>query len=160
MNEYCTPTRSGQRIGKREPEIKQETEWDTRYRVFTPVGIPRSPQNSTQTRYGDSRFPVEALTQLSLSSPISQYPSQYSSQVSRPLTHCYFRDCSDEQNRVFSLVAKRENVFFTGSAGVGKSFVIRKIREILKFAGMIEFQDFFVTASTGSYILYVTVLME
>jgi hypothetical protein len=59
-------------------------------------------------------------------------------------------NCSKEQNLVLSLVAQGENVFFTGSAGVGKSFVLRKIRDFFKSSGRKEFQDFFVTASTGT----------
>ena len=59
-------------------------------------------------------------------------------------------DCSEEQNLILSLVAQGENVFFTGPAGVGNSFVLRKVRDVLKLSGQEEFQDFFITASTGN----------
>jgi PIF1-like helicase len=58
-------------------------------------------------------------------------------------------DCSPQQQRILDLVAADKNVFFTGSAGVGKSFVLNKICEKLKSQGLKQFTDFFMTASTG-----------
>lgn len=58
-------------------------------------------------------------------------------------------DCSPEQRQVLDLVSQGKNVFFTGSAGVGKSFVLEKICQLFKSKGRRQFEDFFVTASTG-----------
>ena len=58
-------------------------------------------------------------------------------------------DCSPQQKRILDFVAEGKNVFFTGSAGVGKSFVLNKICEKLKSQGLKQFTDFFMTASTG-----------
>jgi len=59
-------------------------------------------------------------------------------------------DCSPEQKRILSLVSQGENVFFSGPAGVGKSFVVHKLRQLLVSSGLKEFHDFFITASTGT----------
>jgi sigma54-dependent transcription regulator len=58
--------------------------------------------------------------------------------------------CSPEQRRILDLVSDGKNVFFTGPAGVGKSFVMKQIIELFKSQGKKEMSDFFVTASTGS----------
>lgn len=59
-------------------------------------------------------------------------------------------DCSDEQKHILNLVSQGKNVFFTGSAGVGKSFVLTKISQLFKSKGLKQFVDFFITASTGT----------
>ena len=91
-----------------------------------------------------------------------QYGNSYrekslSPEPARPLPGSYppsqfFADanCSDEQLRILELVSQGKNVFFTGSAGVGKSFVLNKISELFKARGLKQFEDFFVTASTGA----------
>lgn len=58
-------------------------------------------------------------------------------------------DCSEEQRKILALVSQGANIFVTGSAGVGKSFVIRKICQLFESKGLQRFSDFFVTASTG-----------
>jgi hypothetical protein len=58
-------------------------------------------------------------------------------------------DCSPEQKLILDLVKEGKNVFFTGSAGVGKSFVLKQMCEMFKHKGLKKFQDFFITASTG-----------
>jgi hypothetical protein len=58
-------------------------------------------------------------------------------------------DCSLEQRRILELVSRGKSVFFTGPAGVGKSFVLRKICQLFESQGKLKFRDFFVTASTG-----------
>jgi len=58
-------------------------------------------------------------------------------------------DCSEEQKHILNLVSEGKNVFSTGSAGVGKSFVLTKISQLLKSKGQKQFHDFFITASTG-----------
>ena len=58
-------------------------------------------------------------------------------------------DCSQEQKYILELVSAGKNVFFTGSAGVGKSFVLNKITELFKSQGLSQFSHFFITASTG-----------
>jgi hypothetical protein len=62
-------------------------------------------------------------------------------------------DCSDEQQHILNLVSEGKNVFFTGSAGVGKSFVLNKISQLFKSKGLKQFSDFFITASTGIPIM-------
>lgn len=59
-------------------------------------------------------------------------------------------DCSPEQQRVLELVGQGKNVFFTGSAGVGKSFVLEKISKLFESQGRKQFENFFITASTGT----------
>jgi hypothetical protein len=58
-------------------------------------------------------------------------------------------DCSSEQKMILDLVLQGQNVFITGSAGVGKSFVVQKICQLFESRGLQRFSDFFVTASTG-----------
>ena len=58
-------------------------------------------------------------------------------------------DCSPEQRRVLESVSQGKNVFYTGSAGVGKSFVLHKMCQMLERQKLKKFEDFFVTASTG-----------
>lgn len=74
-----------------------------------------------------------------------------STRASKPISSVPFinADCSPQQKRILDLVAEGKNVFFTGSAGVGKSFVLNKICEKLKTQGLKQFTDFFMTASTG-----------
>ena len=74
-----------------------------------------------------------------------------STQVDKPISSVPFTnaDCSPQQKRILDFVAEGRNVFFTGSAGVGKSFVLNKVCEKLKFQGLKQFTDFFMTASTG-----------
>jgi predicted ATP-dependent serine protease len=118
-------------------------------RNIAPFISPVGTTNSVQNRYEDFQAPLETFSQLSL----SPEPFHPTSRAPRIRNQSY-SDCSKEQNQVLSLVAQGQNVFFTGSAGVGKSFVILKIKELLKSSGMVEFQDFFVTASTGSHFRY------
>ena len=77
--------------------------------------------------------------------------SHFTSVVDKPISSVPFTtaDCSPQQKRILDLVSEGKNVFFTGSAGVGKSFVLNKICEQLKSQGMKQFSDFFMTASTG-----------
>jgi Cdc6-like AAA superfamily ATPase len=65
-------------------------------------------------------------------------------------------DCSPEQKEILALVKQGQNVFITGSAGVGKSFVVQKICQLFESRGLQRFSDFFVTASTGlgKFILF------
>lgn len=53
---------------------------------------------------------------------------------------------SESQQRALTHVLKGENVFITGGAGTGKSFLIEKIRETLYQSG----QAYYLTATTGS----------
>eukprot|EP00471_Norrisiella_sphaerica_P003231 CAMPEP_0184492054 /NCGR_PEP_ID=MMETSP0113_2-20130426/22171_1 /TAXON_ID=91329 /ORGANISM="Norrisiella sphaerica, Strain BC52" /LENGTH=726 /DNA_ID=CAMNT_0026876685 /DNA_START=76 /DNA_END=2256 /DNA_ORIENTATION=+ len=55
----------------------------------------------------------------------------------------YARDLTIEQRNVFDAVLDGHNVFFTGPAGTGKSFLLQKIISALSPSGT------FVTASTG-----------
>ena len=65
-------------------------------------------------------------------------------------------DCSPEQRRVLELVGQGKNVFFTGSAGVGKSFVLEKISKLFESQGRKQFENFFITASTGTPLPFPT----
>lgn len=59
--------------------------------------------------------------------------------------------CSEEQRKVLQQVDEGKNVFFTGSAGVGKSFLLHEIRRLLEARG----KRFQVTATTGIAALQV-----
>jgi hypothetical protein len=59
---------------------------------------------------------------------------------------------SPEQKHILDLVSQGKNVFFTGSAGVGKSFVLQKICDQFNSKGLRQFEDFFITASTGLHL--------
>eukprot|EP01119_Soliformovum_irregulare_P020259 TRINITY_DN6533_c1_g4_i2.p1 TRINITY_DN6533_c1_g4~~TRINITY_DN6533_c1_g4_i2.p1 ORF type:complete len:516 (+),score=184.07 TRINITY_DN6533_c1_g4_i2:162-1709(+) len=54
-------------------------------------------------------------------------------------------ELSDEQKLVMDLVSQGENIFYTGAAGTGKSFLLEQIIQRLKDEG----KTVFVTASTG-----------
>ena len=102
------------------------------------------------------------LTETSPKHGSHQYTYSYrenslSPEPTRPLPGSYPRtqlfadaNCSDEQLRILELVSQGKNVFFTGSAGVGKSFVLNKISELFNARGLKQFEDFFITASTGA----------
>ncbi|KAH9813340.1 PIF1-like helicase-domain-containing protein [Melampsora americana] len=60
------------------------------------------------------------------------------------LAHSY-RDLSDDQRKVFKSVQAGESLFFTGSAGTGKSFLLKTIIDYLKSID----KKVAVTASTG-----------
>ncbi|KAM0789196.1 hypothetical protein ACM66B_000041 [Microbotryomycetes sp. NB124-2] len=53
--------------------------------------------------------------------------------------------CSDEQKEVLEAVKAGKNVFFTGPAGVGKSFLLEEVKRLLQFMD----RDFWITAPTG-----------
>ncbi|GAA5907901.1 hypothetical protein JCM6882_001521 [Rhodosporidiobolus microsporus] len=60
--------------------------------------------------------------------------------------------CSDEQKKVLEQVKEGGNVFFTGSAGVGKSFLLQEITRLLEHLK----RPFQVTATTGIAALQVS----
>ncbi|KAF8600729.1 hypothetical protein BDV93DRAFT_259008 [Ceratobasidium sp. AG-I] len=74
-----------------------------------------------------------------------------SSYVDTPITHdpaqhdCARVTLSSEQRRVLDMVLDGQSVFFTGSAGTGKSVLLREIIEALHVRG----ENVAVTASTG-----------
>ena len=59
--------------------------------------------------------------------------------------------CTEEQRKVLEQVKAGKNVFFTGSAGVGKSFLLKEIRKMLED----EQRPYWVTASSGIAALQV-----
>ena len=77
-------------------------------------------------------------------SRLKQPPNSYPHSSNTPSSNC-----SAEQKEILSALSTGQNVFFTGSAGTGKTFVVQKIRQLLKSQGFNEHSDFFVTASTG-----------
>jgi hypothetical protein len=107
------------------------------------IDLTYSPPQETSRPYG------HAFSARSPSPPSSgTLPGPY------PRTQLFAdAQCSDEQQRILDLVSQGRNVFFTGSAGVGKSFVLNKISELFKSQGLEQFEDFFVTASTGTLSL-------
>ena len=64
----------------------------------------------------------------------------------RPATHAP-SDLNDEQQHAVELAEKRDNVFVTGGAGTGKSFVLKRIEAMLK--GKLGASAVCVVASTG-----------
>lgn len=109
---------------------------------------------STATHPGSSSELPSTPMAISLSSCLEKLESlslgKTTNHQSYQQPDALYDDCSPEQKRVLSLVLQGENVFFSGSAGVGKSFVVHKLRQLLVSSGLIEFQDFFITASTGT----------
>jgi hypothetical protein len=101
---------------------------------------------SSSPPYSFSDPPMEPLL-----SP-GRYTHKNNTSANRPpaSTKYTLDDCSPEQKHVLDLVSQGKNVFFTGSAGVGKSFVLQKITQLLKSRKLRQFSDFFITASTGS----------
>ena len=118
---------------------------------------PSSPMSSTPTEFLSSPDQSDDDDEFNHPPPRNQ---EYSSMhrrdnkknqkpiASKPFT---LADCSPEQQRILDLVNEGKNIFFTGSAGVGKSFVLQKICQLFKSQGMKQFDDFFITASTGIY---------
>ncbi|XP_068605027.1 ATP-dependent DNA helicase PIF1 [Brachionichthys hirsutus] len=70
-------------------------------------------------------------------SPVKANPSK------KPILSLSSRKLSKEQEAVLSAVLSGKNVFFTGSAGTGKSFLLRRIM------GSLPPKSSFATASTG-----------
>lgn len=85
-------------------------------------------------------------------------PSQRSLRRSHFLPLFTDADCSEEQREILALVSQGANIFVTGSAGVGKSFVIQKICQLFESKGLQSFSDFFVTASTGTLFKIVLII--
>ena len=120
---------------------------------------PTSTSTTTTSSYSNSKSTQSTYIRPVISSVVDLFsstqplPSIFSS-ISKPTTSSVkTAHCSPEQRRILDLVSQGKNVFFTGSAGVGKSFVLNKITEVFKAQGLKEFSDFFVTASTGRSLL-------
>jgi hypothetical protein len=125
-----------------------------------PMYPPSSPMSSTPTEFLSSPDQSDDDNEFIRPPPRNE---EYSSMhrrdnkkgqkpaVSKPFT---LADCSPEQQRILDLVNEGKNIFFTGSAGVGKSFVLQKICQLFKSQGMKQFADFFITASTGTYTFF------
>lgn len=90
---------------------------------------PRNPDKALQNKMANE---IEQLL-------TSEGPQQ-TSQIYTPDPRC-----SDEQLRVLDEVRLGRNVFFTGSAGVGKSFMLNEVVKMLKASG----RNVAVTAPTG-----------
>jgi hypothetical protein len=120
---------------------------------------PSSPMSSTPTEFISSPDQSDYDDYDEINHPPSPRNHKFSSLhrrdnksqkpiASKPFT---LADCSPEQQRILDLVNEGKNIFFTGSAGVGKSFVLQKICELFQSQGMKQFDEFFITASTGIY---------
>jgi hypothetical protein len=118
---------------------------------------PLSPPSSSPTEFLSSSDQSDNESEFDVAPPP---PQEYSSMHRRaksgekqPPKAFTLADCSPEQQKILDLVSGGKNIFFTGSAGVGKSFVLQKICEMFKSQGMKQFDKFFITASTGTHIL-------
>ena len=119
--ENATPTRlehKGVKLGKRKlSEMNMETQ------AKRPMlGRERELGRTTDEREGEAEAPEEKQV----------------------LMNPRLSSLSEEQRRVIDLVRQGESVFFTGSAGTGKSFLLKRI------IGMLPPQTTFPTASTGA----------
>lgn len=130
------------------------------------VDLTSSPPEPYQYRYDNSTnyYPTSSLDGSSSPSrpfsdrTVERFPSskgpayKYGASPNSPPAYTKYTldDCSPGQRQVLDLVSQGKNVFFTGSAGVGKSFVLQKITQLLKSQRLKQFSDFFITASTGN----------
>ncbi|KAL2101689.1 hypothetical protein ACEWY4_003450 [Coilia grayii] len=93
-----------------------------------------------------SSRPDNVMTErLQVKRPRPEHDDMTSHQPSKKPTFalCSGRKLSSEQSAVLSAVLSRKNVFFTGSAGTGKSFLLKRI------VGSLPPKSTFATASTG-----------
>jgi len=120
----------------------------------------RSYQNSISESNKKPRLPIDLeIIDLTEDEPpssfhnekqrLSDFGFQSHSRQRQIPTNFSLDDCSPQQQKVLESVSQGKNVFFTGSAGVGKSFVLHKICQMLERQDMKKFKHFFVTASTG-----------
>jgi Cdc6-like AAA superfamily ATPase len=114
------------------------------------------------TVHGSSIEPLSTITThaigTSQAATSTAHTSQRSLRQSQFLPLFTDADCSEEQRKVLALVSQGANIFVTGSAGVGKSFVIQKICQLFESKGLQSFSDFFVTASTGTIFKVVLII--
>lgn len=118
-------------------------------RDFEVVDLTDSPPKRNQNYYTHSRDTYSPQSEESLPPMKSQVEHDRRDKSER----FTLDDCSDEQKYILDLVSQGKNVFFTGSAGVGKSFVLRKVAQLFKSQGLKQFADFFITASTGISVI-------
>ena len=102
--------------------------------AYVSQAYPSSPEQDTQAVYSRRAFGSQATPQPPKLATFDRFNQA---------------GCNAEQQRIIDLVSAGKNVFFTGSAGVGKSFVLQKITQMFKARRMKMFSDFFITASTG-----------
>lgn len=113
---------------------------------FTPMlTTPKVTEQGTTNGTTDSNTNFSPYRTPPTSPDLSRRTLYVNGRISNPP----FNNCSAEQREILSLVSKGRNVFFTGSAGTGKTFVVQRIRLLLESLGFMEYSDFFVTASTG-----------
>lgn len=113
--------------------------------IVSPISPTRRVSHNT-LRNESNYIPPEISPVIDLISPDPVFSSL---PITRTSTGSLDAELSPEQQRILTLVAQGKNIFFTGSAGVGKSFVLQKITQLLKTQGLENFSDFFITASTG-----------
>lgn len=99
-----------------------------------------SPPASKKRRLIDTSNNPKAAKQLYAPSPLS---IKHKEAEMNPDDPAMMQTLNTEQENVLSACVKGKNVFFTGSAGTGKSFLLRKVISTLPPDGTI------VTASTG-----------
>lgn len=121
------------------------TEWD-----YTPIPKDKSmPWNTTasavkeqQRKFKDKQKAAKKIDEAALDALEDNYKRRQAAMA--PIT------LSDEQQRVLELVVKQQkSVFFTGSAGTGKSVLMRAIIAELRKKYVKEPDRIAVTASTG-----------
>lgn len=144
---YSIPGPIPQHFDNKRNDVPQTTSVQQRHSCLLSPTSSDEPSSLLQSNRQSSRQPIpqhqntKYSTHKEIESPYTDKPIS-----SVPFTAA---DCSPHQKHILDLVTLGKNVFFTGSAGVGKSFVLNKICEQLKFQGMKQFSDFFMTASTG-----------
>ena len=118
-------------------------------RDFEVIDLTDSPPKRNQNRHTNSRDTYSTQSE----EPLRARKSAVQSSNHQEYEKFTLDDCSDEQRYILDLVSQGKNVFFTGSAGVGKSFVLGKISQLFKSQGLKQFADFFITASTGILVV-------
>lgn len=120
--------------------------------LWKPIALP--PDATTRVKLAEERPPNKTTCSKTNLSPCITPPTSPSRPRSSPSSTRRFAipplsNSSPEQKEILSLISTRQNVFFTGAAGTGKTTLVHQIRHLLKSQGYTEQTDFFVAASTG-----------
>uniref|UniRef100_K3W551 ATP-dependent DNA helicase n=1 Tax=Globisporangium ultimum (strain ATCC 200006 / CBS 805.95 / DAOM BR144) TaxID=431595 RepID=K3W551_GLOUD len=124
-------------LRKRQAERAPEPEYHTPRRALRDVSNEiGSPESSRTRRIGATQYERTRKTRRVLAH--NKQPSVQQQQQDRQLTR--------EQQQIMTMIAQKRNVFFTGSAGTGKSFLLQHIlkKGLQKTNGRV-----YATATTG-----------